>query len=79
MDAKVRLLLTSAGCNVRLADMKTDDIVEVIRLIRDLKRLQARLPRAKMRIDGAIFQLTNLVPHEHLDLVEKEEVDFVLR
>jgi hypothetical protein len=54
--------------------MRTDDVVEVLKIIRKLKAMEARLPEAKERLRGAVYQLTNLVPHEHLALIERDEV-----
>jgi hypothetical protein len=59
--------------------MKTYDIVDVLKIIRDLKQIAARSPATAERIKGAVWQLTNLVPNECVPLVEKDSVDMTVR
>ena len=59
--------------------MKTDDIVDVLKIIRKLNGIAARSPATAERIKGAVWTLTNLVPHECVVLTEKDSVDMIVR
>ena len=59
--------------------VNTDDIVDVLRVIHDLNMIAARSPEMAGRINGAVYQLTGLVPHAHVVPAEQDSVDTVVR
>jgi hypothetical protein len=61
--------------------LETDDIVNVINVVRELRKLLARIGdrgQARVRLEGAIYQLRHLVPQEHHALLDEEALRFVV-